>query len=80
VSFANPADNGASDNSRTKPDHRGFLPPRDFTVCLAIGRVVGAVGIENNGGRDFKDLRGMRGNAKSSKRNDGNAKEFLLLP
>jgi hypothetical protein len=38
------------------------------------------VGIENNDGRDFKDLRGMRQNSKSLKRNDGARKEVLIAP
>ena len=40
----------------------------------------GRSGIENNSGRDFKDLRGMHQNTKLLKRNDGHATEFLLLP
>jgi hypothetical protein len=42
--------------------------------------MVGAVGIENNGGRDFEDLRGTRRNTKSLKRNDGERKGILIAP
>jgi hypothetical protein len=42
--------------------------------------LVGAVGIENNGRRDFKDLRGMRRNTKSLKRNDGERKGTRIAP
>jgi hypothetical protein len=42
--------------------------------------LVGAVGIENNDGLDFKDLRGMRRNTKSLKRNDGEPKGILIAP
>ncbi len=38
------------------------------------------VGIENNNGRNFKDLRGMRRNTKSLKRNDGERKGSLIAP
>jgi hypothetical protein len=41
--------------------------------------LVGAVGIENINVRNFKDLRGTRGNAKSLKRNNKACTEFLLL-
>ena len=36
-----------------------------------MGWLVGAVGVENNDERNFKDLRGMRRNAKLLKRNEG---------
>lgn len=39
-----------------------------------------AVGIENNNRRDLKDLRGMRRNTKSLKRNDGERKGILIAP
>jgi len=42
--------------------------------------LVGAVGIENNGGWDFEDLRGLRRNTKSLKRNDGGRKGILIAP
>ena len=38
------------------------------------------MGIENNNGRDFKDLRGMRRSLKSLKRNDGERKGILIAP
>jgi hypothetical protein len=43
-------------------------------------RLVGAVGIENNDVWDFKDLRGMTRNIKSSKRNDEACKGILIAP
>jgi hypothetical protein len=42
--------------------------------------VPGRVGIENNDGRDFKDLRGVRRSTKSWIRNDGERKGSALLP
>ncbi len=42
--------------------------------------LVGAVGIENNGHRNFKDLREMRGNPKSLKRNDGEQEAMPIAP
>ena len=42
--------------------------------------LVGAVGIENNGVRNFKDLRGMTRNAKSLKKNDEACKGILIAP
>jgi hypothetical protein len=41
---------------------------------------LGAVGIENNDERNFKDLQGMRRNTKSLKRNDGERKGILIAP
>jgi hypothetical protein len=46
-----------------------------ITQCL-----VGAVGIENNTHRNFKDLQGMRGAFKSLKRNDEGCSETLSAP
>lgn len=37
-------------------------------------------GVENNTWRGFKDLRGMRRNAKLLKRNDGARKGILIAP
>jgi hypothetical protein len=42
--------------------------------------MVGAVGIENNTGRNFKDLEEMRGNAKALKRNNRESKGILIGP
>lgn len=42
--------------------------------------LVGAVGIENNDGMDFKDLRGMQRSAKSLKRNDEGGEGILHSP
>jgi hypothetical protein len=42
--------------------------------------MVGAVGIENNNVRNFKDLQGMQRNAKSLKRNNGERKGILIAP
>jgi hypothetical protein len=45
-----------------------------------MGWLVGAVGIENNTDRNFKDLEEMRGNAKTLKRNNRKCKEILIGP
>jgi hypothetical protein len=45
-----------------------------------IRKLVGAVGIENNGVRNFKDLRGMAGNTKSLKKNDEACGGILIAP
>jgi hypothetical protein len=42
--------------------------------------LVEAVGIENNNVRNFKELEGMRGNAKSLKRNKRARKGILIAP
>ncbi len=42
--------------------------------------MVGAVGIENTTGRNFKDLEGMLGNAKALKRNNRECKGILIGP
>jgi hypothetical protein len=42
--------------------------------------MVGAVGIENNTGWNFKDLEEMPGSAKTLKRNNGEYKEVLIGP
>src|SRR5216683_797408 len=45
-----------------------------------IGILVGAVGIENTTGRNFKELEGMLGNTKALKRNDRECKGILIGP
>ena len=45
-----------------------------------MGWLVEAVGIENNNVRNFKDLRGTRGNAKSLKRNDEECTGIPIAP
>ena len=45
-----------------------------------VRKLVGAVGIENNNGRDFRDLQEMRRNTKSLKRNDEEGKGILIAP
>jgi hypothetical protein len=47
---------------------------------LVSGSLVGAVGIENNGVRNFKDLRGMTRNTKSLKKNDEACRGILIAP
>ncbi len=42
--------------------------------------MVGAVGIENTTGRNFKELEGMLGNAKALKRNKRACKGILTGP
>jgi hypothetical protein len=64
---------------RTVESLGATLEMRERTPFKA-GEVPTISSIENNNVRNFKDLRGMRRNAKSLKRNDGHAKEFLLLP
>src|ERR1700730_5607293 len=44
------------------------------------GKLVGAVGIENNDDWNPKDLREMRRNAKSLQRNDEAGKGILIAP
>jgi hypothetical protein len=67
-----------------EPEHQPNLPlfaPRTLLSVHPSGRwMVGAVGIENNNGRDFKDLRGMMGNTKSLKGNDRECKGILIAP
>jgi len=43
-------------------------------------KLVGAVGIENTAARSFKELEGMLGNRKASKRNDRERKGILIGP
>ena len=38
------------------------------------------MGIENNNGRDFKDVRGTRGSAKLLKNSDRERKRILIAP
>jgi hypothetical protein len=42
--------------------------------------LVGAVGIENNARRNFKDLEEMRGDSRTLKRNSEERKEILIGP
>jgi hypothetical protein len=67
-----------------EPDHRGYLPLSPLAFLLSpdqSGRwLVGAVGIENNNIRNFKDLRGMTRNAKSLKRDERARKGILIAP
>jgi hypothetical protein len=42
--------------------------------------MVGAVGIENTTGRNFKDLEEMQGNAKALKRNNRECRGILIGP
>jgi hypothetical protein len=42
--------------------------------------LIGVVGTENNGARDFKDLRGTRRNTSSLKSNDREHEEILIAP
>ena len=44
------------------------------------GNLVGAVGIENNADRNFKDLEEMLGSAKELKRNNRECKGILIGP
>jgi hypothetical protein len=53
-------------------------PSNVLYVCRM--RLVGAVGIENNHGRDLKDLRGMRRSTGALKRNDRERKGILIAP
>jgi hypothetical protein len=52
----------------------------ELETCQNIGDLVGAVGIENNNVRNFKGLRGIRGNAKSLRRNNKARKGVLIAP
>jgi hypothetical protein len=53
---------------------------KSLSHCQQMGWLVGAVGIENNDVRNFKDLRGMRRNTKSLKRNKRARKGILIAP
>jgi len=58
-----------------------LLGAQVFLSCEKIKKLlVGAVGIENKNARDFKDLKEMRRNSKSLKRNDRERKELLIAP
>jgi hypothetical protein len=58
----------------------GFNPSAlDKVFCIVVV-LVGAVGIENNDERNFKDLRGMTRNAKSLKKNDEACRGILIAP
>jgi hypothetical protein len=48
--------------------------------CFEWKKLVGAVGIENNHVRTFKDLRGTMRKAKLLKTNDEACKEILIAP
>jgi len=48
--------------------------------CFTGDFLVGAVGIENNTDRNFKDLEEMLGNAKELKRNNRECKGILIGP
>jgi hypothetical protein len=69
--------NGTGSKAKSAP-----FCPRVFLLSAyrPEGWLVGAVGIEKNSGRDFKDLRGMRRNAKSLKRNDGERSVIHIAP
>ena len=49
-------------------------------IFVGFDALVGAVGIENSDVRNFKDLRGMRRNTKSLKRNDEAREGILIAP
>jgi hypothetical protein len=51
---------------------------KSLSCCWEKGWLVGAVGIENTTGRNFKDLEGMQGNAKALKRNNWECKGILI--
>ncbi|MGB7154934.1 MAG: hypothetical protein WBD08_12110, partial [Candidatus Acidiferrales bacterium] len=53
---------------------------KSLSCCWQKGWLVGAVGIENNTGWDFRDLAGMRENSKSLKRNAGEPEGILIGP
>jgi|ERR1700674_4134538 len=53
---------------------------KPLSCCWEKGWLVGAVGIENTTGRNFKDLEGMMGNAKALKRNNRECKGILIGP
>jgi len=53
---------------------------KSLSCCWEKGWLVGAVGIENTTGRNFKELEGMLGNAKTLKRNNRECKGILIGP
>jgi len=55
-------------------------PSKSYKLLFMKEMLVGAVGIENNTGRNFKDLEGMLGNAKALIRNNWECKGILIGP
>jgi hypothetical protein len=55
-------------------------PSKSYKPLFRKEMFVGAVGIENNGVRNFKDLRGMTRNTKSLKKNDEACRGILVAP
>jgi hypothetical protein len=53
---------------------------KTYRIRCVKRNLVGAVGIENNRVRNLKDLREMRSNTKSLKRNDEERKAILIAP
>jgi hypothetical protein len=53
---------------------------KSLSCCWEKGWLVGAVGIENNADRNFKDLEEMLGSAKELKRNNRECKGILIGP
>src|SRR5713101_5796815 len=77
----NPVVTRAARTSRTNRIIEVICPLAFLLSPDQSGRwLVGAVGIENNNGRDFKDLRGIRGNAKLLKNSTRECKRILIAP
>ena len=66
-----------SANSERTPEVHGEMDLRNY-MLLQYVRLVGAVGIENNADRNFKDVEEMPGSAKELKRNNRECKERLF--
>ena len=58
----------------------GSFSPLENLEAMLKEILVGAVGIENNANRNFKDLEGMTGNSKTLKRNNEESRGILIGP
>ena len=64
---------------RHTPEVHGKINPNKHMLSHWV-RLVGAVGIENTTGRNFKDLEEMLGSAKTLKRNNRECEGILIGP
>jgi hypothetical protein len=56
------------------------VPQENYNFPVFNWKGARSVGTENNGVRNFKDLRGMTRNAKSLKKNDEACRGILIAP
>lgn len=77
----NPPAKSNSIRARTRNGNgRAKCLDKESQVAIYEGDVVGAVGIENNTKRNFKDLGGVIGNAKALIKNNRECKGILIGP